>query len=82
MSSILVMTVDTLIKELEEKRDLHGGDTEVELENFNTTTTTATEELLKNGPVVEESGKVKVILAEKAPGEINLTSVKELNWTW
>jgi len=76
------MTIDTLIKKLEDKRDLHGGDTEVELENFRTTTTTATEELLKNGPVVEESDKVKVILAEKAPGEINLTTVKELNWTW
>ena len=76
------MTINTLIKKLKDKRALHGGDTEVELENFRTTTTTATEDLLKNGSVVEESDKVKVILAEEEPGELKLTTFKELDWTW
>ena len=76
------MTIDTLINELELFKQVLGGEVEVELEHFTTTTTTATEEdLLEESPVIENP-KVKVILAEKEPGDIKLTTFKEPGWTW
>tara|TARA_R110002020_G_scaffold306504_1_gene522458 strand:- start:1217 stop:1465 length:249 start_codon:yes stop_codon:yes gene_type:complete len=82
MPSILIMTIDTLINELELFKQVLGGEVEVELEHFTTTTTTATEEdLLEEAPVIENP-KVKVILAEKDPGDIKLTTFKEPGWTW
>ncbi len=78
MPGILIMTIDTLIQKLKEARDLHDGNTEVQLENFTTTTTTATEDLLKNTPIFAQTNIVKIILTEKVPGEIELTSVKEV----
>ena len=82
MPSILIMTIDTLIDKLELFKQVLGGDVEVELEHFTTTTTTATEEDLVEEPPVIENPKVKVILAEKEPGDIKLTTFKEPGWTW
>ena len=82
MPSILIMTIDTLIDELKLFKSVLGGEVEVELEHFTTTTTTATEEdLVEEAPVIENP-KVKVIIAEKEPGNIKLTTFKEPGWTW
>ena len=79
MPGILIMTIDTLIKKLEEARDLHGGNTEMQLENFTTTTTTATEDLLKSVPTYARTNTVKLTLSFNYElGEIELTPIKEL----
>jgi len=82
MPRILIMTIDTLIDELELIKSVLGGEVAAELEHFTTTTTTATEEdLLEEAPVIENP-KVKIILAEKEQGDIKLTTFKEPGWTW
>ena len=79
MSSILIKTINTLIKELEKARDLHGGNTEMQLENFTTTTTTATEDLLKDTPTFMQTSIVKLGLSFNYEiGEIELTPIKEM----
>tara|TARA_R100001594_G_C3961096_1_gene245403 strand:+ start:400 stop:639 length:240 start_codon:yes stop_codon:yes gene_type:complete len=73
------MTIDTLINKLEEARKVHGGDTGVELENFTTTTTTATEDLLKNVLVPMKTNVIKIILSfDSEIGEIKLTPIEKV----
>ena len=79
MPSILIMTIDTLINKLEEARKVHGGHTDVELENFITTTTTATEDLLKNVPVSMKTNVIKIVLSfDSEIGEIDLTPIEKV----
>ena len=79
MPGILIMTIDTLINKLEEARDLHGGNTEMQLENFTTTTTTATKDLLTDTPAFMQTNIVKLVLSLNYElGEIELTPIKEV----
>ena len=73
------MTINKLIKKLHEARDLHGGNTEMQLENFTTTTTTATEDLLTDTPAFMQTNIVKIVLSFNYElGEIELTPIKEV----